>query len=528
MNNILKIRDAKSIASKLLMVCCAMFFCIAASNAQISVSAVNTDPYCIGTSTGSIKLTASGGTSPYTFQMMSPSVGAINSDPSTYTYAGLAAGTYQFKVVDFNGNIQSRTIVLANPAPVSYNFVTPFQKMLVCDSIDVSPYQYTIGTARPKYKLEVWVNSSVAIGTPTMTFNSIPAFSTGNLYWRDPLANFNTNSVMRVTDSCGNVSNVQAFVSANITYGAVPSKSVCNATDIEVLFNGLLAPATFNLYAGSTASGSPLQTITQNIVKQSTSNANYQTGGVFVNVPTGTYTITGTDACGKTYTRTFGFSPITKNIPSAAASNACMQTTVDSTTSFRVGSSTWSTPYTFTIVSGPNSYVHTNTAGVLNTSISYPMSITSSNKSYIEISNMPMGTYRIAVLDSCGWTDTVTYVVDASNIAKISMTGTVTPGCLNANSLTVNVKDGCSRPEQSVHLLNSSGADLGSSGLTSNNTSFTVNNLPAGNYYFALYGISTGAFANGGTSILQHVTTPVSMKVPFTINPYVQPSVSGV
>ena len=77
-------------------------------------------------------------------------------------------------------------------------------------------------------------------------------------------------------------------------------------------------------------------------------------------------------------------------------------------------------------------------------------------------------------------------------------------------------------------LLNSSGADLGSSGLTSNNTSFTVNNLPAGNYYFALYGISTGAFANGGTSILQHVTTPVSMKVPFTINPYVQPSVSGV
>lgn len=526
MNNILKKISTKFITNKLLIVCCAIFFCVAATNAQLTVLTVNKDPYCIGSSTGSIKLTASASTAPYTVQMTSPTLGAVTAMPGdVYTYTGLNANSYQFKITDANGNFQSRTIVLANPAPVSYFTGGNYAIMTnVCDSIDYTPNIYITGTQRPNYKFEFWINSSTPTGSPTITYSSV---SNLGMVMRIPMGTFGTNSVMRMTDSCGNVAALHTFTTANITTVSTPSKTVCNATDMQVEFQGLLAPITFNLYAGNTASGAVLQSHVQSSITRYGSTP-YQDGGLFTNLTSGNYTIVATDACGKTYTKTVTFSTITKSIPSAAASNYCQGTSVDSTTSFRIGSSTWSTPYTFTIVSGPSTYNHANIAGIINPNITYPMSITSSNKNFIELTNMPMGTYRIAVIDSCGWTDTVTYVIDASNIVKINMTGTVTPGCLNANSLTVNVAASCTRPEQRVHLLSSAGADLGSAGLTSNNTSFTVNNLPAGNYYFALYGISTGAFISGGTSILQHVTTPVSMKVPFTINPYVQPSVSGI
>lgn len=67
-----------------------------------------TDAKCFGTSTGEIKITASGGLSPYVY---SKDNGATYTSPAQsvpYTFTGLSAGNYQIKVKDNNGCISNQ------------------------------------------------------------------------------------------------------------------------------------------------------------------------------------------------------------------------------------------------------------------------------------------------------------------------------------------------------------------------------------------------------------------------------------
>ncbi|MFY7886514.1 MAG: SprB repeat-containing protein, partial [Dolichospermum sp.] len=141
------------------------------SFAQFTVTTVPTNPYCIGGSTGSIQLTASAGTAPYTVQMLSPTVGTVNAMPSnTFTYTGLSAGTYRFQLIDNLGNIQTRDIALSNPLAVSLSPSTQtYSSVVVCDSIDFQ-FRFAInGTERPNYTFDFWWNTNVISGSPNYT-----------------------------------------------------------------------------------------------------------------------------------------------------------------------------------------------------------------------------------------------------------------------------------------------------------------------------------------------------------------------
>ncbi len=73
-----------------------------------SISGVNID--CNGNNTGSIDLSVSGGTSPYSFDWIGPN-GPYNSED----LLNISAGTYQVMVTDANGCIETNSITLTEP-----------------------------------------------------------------------------------------------------------------------------------------------------------------------------------------------------------------------------------------------------------------------------------------------------------------------------------------------------------------------------------------------------------------------------
>ncbi|MER0442929.1 SprB repeat-containing protein, partial [Emticicia sp. W12TSBA100-4] len=105
---------------------------------------------CFGTATGSVTLTASGGTSPYQYQQ------GTGSFVSTNAFTGLAAGTYSFTVQDSKGCSVTTSATVTQPvaalsvaAPVVVNascFGTATGSVTLTASGGTSPYQYQQGT----------------------------------------------------------------------------------------------------------------------------------------------------------------------------------------------------------------------------------------------------------------------------------------------------------------------------------------------------------------------------------------------
>ncbi|MFY7885067.1 MAG: hypothetical protein ACOVOV_09515, partial [Dolichospermum sp.] len=442
--------------------------------------------------------TASGGTAPYTFQMLSPAGAPISNGTATTTFAGLTAGSYQYRVTDNTGAFQTRTVTLTNPASVSYVINPIFNgwaQVNVCDSIDfASIYVGITGTARPNYKLEVWTNANSASGSPDMTINRtvsnfanvrLPIASTS---YEPTISNTGVHFI-RVTDSCGNTTSGvirtnELFLKRQL------SKTTCNQTVLDALFLGLKAPVTFNLFSGSTASGPVLQTQ----IQTSSVNASptydpyygYSYGATFPISINGTYTVQATDACGRVVTRTFNnFTPITKVVQ--ADPSACNSFNAMNGTGYTYfNTSMLQGPKIITFLSGPTTYTNPLNGSLVTTSINYPIKDTSTDVNGYRVYGMIPGTYRIAFQDSCGWTDTIN--VTMSSVSNIVPSYTITPGCLNANSVTLNLSTGCGAGSNIVvRLRNSSGVTVGSSSVAGTGISYTINNLPAGTYTYELY-----------------------------------------
>lgn len=105
-----------------------------------------TDLTCFGNNTGFIQIVASGGNAPYTY-----SINGGTSFGSTFTFPGLAAGSYDLVVHDVFGCEAIGTVVVNEPAPLAAGYIlTPTTCNGSCDgliSVNASggtmPYQYS-------------------------------------------------------------------------------------------------------------------------------------------------------------------------------------------------------------------------------------------------------------------------------------------------------------------------------------------------------------------------------------------------
>ncbi len=133
--------------------------------APLALSTTQVNVLCFGNSTGSVNLTVTGGTSPYTYLWSNN--GTVE-DPT-----GMAAGTYTVTVTDANGCTAQTTVIITQPALTIALSTT--QVNVLCSGNNTGSIDLTVtgGTAPYTY---AWSNNSIlqdpqglASGTYTVT-----------------------------------------------------------------------------------------------------------------------------------------------------------------------------------------------------------------------------------------------------------------------------------------------------------------------------------------------------------------------
>jgi hypothetical protein len=210
-------------------------------SAQLSVSVVATDPTCAGYTNGTAVATATGGVAPYTYRWSNGTTGN--------SLSGLGAGTYGVTVTGANNATATGSGIITMPTPIVVT--SSLANICAGGSVSVSatggtgPYTYNWGGGR--------------VGATQATL---------------PAAGYNVT----VTDARGcsvtKFVNVPAPFTAGLRIGELVCFGDCDAA-IDALPTGGTGPYTFRWNTGATT-------------------------GFIIGIPSGTYSVTITDANGCT------------------------------------------------------------------------------------------------------------------------------------------------------------------------------------------------------------------------------------
>lgn len=114
------------------------------SSSQLSYTSTSTTPIACNGTTGSVQVTASGGSSPYTFTWTPVGTGTVTTTSPTSTLSGVAAGVFTVTITDSNGCDTTVQITLSDPGSPS---ITPTTQSVSCfNSCDGSATVTATGT----------------------------------------------------------------------------------------------------------------------------------------------------------------------------------------------------------------------------------------------------------------------------------------------------------------------------------------------------------------------------------------------
>jgi len=130
----------------------------------LSGSVTNVD--CKGNSTGSVVLTAGGGTSPYTYK------NGTGSYQASATFSTLAAGSYTFTVKDANGCTQTVTSTVSEPTVLNLS-ASVTNPVCIQDKTGKVTLSVTGGTSTYSYRLDSTVNSITKSFVATSTYSNL-------------------------------------------------------------------------------------------------------------------------------------------------------------------------------------------------------------------------------------------------------------------------------------------------------------------------------------------------------------------
>jgi gliding motility-associated-like protein len=135
-----------------------------------SAIGATTNVACNGSSTGTATVTASGGTTPYTYSWTG---GTITSGQGTSTASGLAAGTYTCTIKDANGCSTSKTVTLTQPAQV-LSVVPGIVKNVDCKGNSSGSASVTVTGGTTAYTYS-WTGGTIGSGQGTNTAGGLGA-----------------------------------------------------------------------------------------------------------------------------------------------------------------------------------------------------------------------------------------------------------------------------------------------------------------------------------------------------------------
>jgi gliding motility-associated-like protein len=133
------------------------------------VISAKTNVGCNGNTTGSATVTASGGTTAYTYSWTG---GTIGSGQGTASVSVLAAGTYTCTLTDANGCSAITTVIITQPAAVLVS--TPFQSNVDCNGGTNGVASLTASGGTPAYTYS-WTGGAIGSGQGTNTASGLAA-----------------------------------------------------------------------------------------------------------------------------------------------------------------------------------------------------------------------------------------------------------------------------------------------------------------------------------------------------------------
>ncbi len=310
-------------------------------------SAVATDALCNGDSTGSIDLTVSGGTAPFTY--------AWNNGDTTEDISTLAAGTYNVTITDANGCIATASATVGEPTLLAGSAVAT-DALCNGDSTGSIDLTVTGGTAPFTY---AWDNGETTEDISTL------AAGTYNV---------------TITDANGCTATASATVGEPILLAgsAVATDALCNGDStgsIDLTVSGGTAPFTYAWNNGET---------TEDIST----------------LAAGTYNVTITDANGCTATTSAVVGEPTLLAGSAVATDALCN-----------GDSTGSIDLTVSGGTAPFTYAWSN------------------GETTEDISTLAAGTYNVTITDANGCTATASAIVGEPTLLALTEDSVVNSNC---------------------------------------------------------------------------------------------------
>ncbi|WP_284652927.1 beta strand repeat-containing protein, partial [Flavobacterium buctense] len=470
---------------------------------RFDFAATFTNVLCFGQNTGTITLTTSEGTAPYSYFLNNVLV--LTTDSPSYTFTGLAAGSYVVTVNDSAGNSASSDPAIVITQSDSALTLTTVSTTVSCEG--------TTGTA----------TVTAAGGTAPYTIlwsNGSTDFTLANL------AAGNYTAVVTDANGCQTNASVLINTVSTLTSTFVETAASCDDNDgtVTVTATAGTSPYTILWSNGSTAftldglaSGTYTYTVTD-------VNGCQTNGSVIITVPANCgrvdFVITSTNVlCFGQNTGTITMTTSGATAPYSYFLNNVLVLTTDSpsytftglaagsyivTVNDSAGNSGSTDPsivitqsdsaLTLTTVStNVSCEVPTGTATVTAAGGTAPYTILWSNGSTdFTLANLAAGTYTAVVTDANGCQATTSVTIE--NIGLLQVSTVVTNGsCIGATNGSITVTASNGTAPYTILWANAS-------------TSFTLNNLLAGTYT-AVVTDATGCTVN----ISETITGPTSL-----------------